>query len=213
MIEFDRVTIASGSFRLTDITFVVPGGAYAALVGRTGVGKTTLVEALCGLRAVESGTIRIDGRDVTRLPPAARGVGYVPQDVALFEHLRVCDNIGFALALRGATRAENRARVSELAELMHIEALLDRRVGGLSGGERQRVALARALAGRPSVLALDEPLSALDEATREQMCDALLDAHRVSGATVLHITHSLSEAERLAGRVFRLTADGFRNGP
>lgn len=207
MIQFENVTVVAGDFRLERISFEVPRGAYAVLVGRTGVGKTTLMEALCGLRQVESGVIRIGGRDVTAAPPRARGVGYVPQDVALFDHMPVRENVAFALRARGAAESACQSRVAALTDLLGIAHLANRKIAGLSGGERQRVALARALAAGPSVLALDEPLAALDEATRDQMCEVLRAAHAASGATVLQITHSTAEAERLGSLRLRLTVE------
>src|SRR5207302_2396916 len=125
--------------------------------------------ALAGLRAIEAGTIRLAGRDVTRLRPAARGVGYVPQDGALFDTMSVRDNLGFALDVRGDSRADIARRVEELASWLEVGHLLDRRPHNLSGGEKQRVALGRALAPRPPVLLLDEPLGPLDDDTRDNL--------------------------------------------
>ncbi len=186
------------------VCFEVPTGAYAVLMGRTGSGKTTLLEAVAGLQAVRAGRIVLGGRDVTREKPAARGVGYVPQEGALFAQMRVRDQIGFALRVRGRPRREVRQRVAELAGLLGVTPLLDRYPDRLSGGERQRVAVGRALAFRPATLLLDEPLSALDEETRHQMIALLRDVQRTSGATTLHVTHSIEEARALADRLYRL---------
>jgi molybdate/tungstate transport system ATP-binding protein len=141
------------------------------------------------------------------LPPAERGVGYVPQDRALFPTMLVREQLAFALVLRALGQAEIAVRVDELAELLGITGLLDRTPDKLSGGEAQRVALGRALAHAPAVLCLDEPLAALDEELHGEMCRLLERVHRETGVTVLHITHSPSEAKRLAGCHFRL-ADG-----
>lgn len=204
MITVEGLQVAAGAFRLTDISFQVPSGAYGVLMGKTGCGKTTILESIIGLRSVTGGRILLYDRDVTGLQPAVRGIGYVPQDGALFSRMTVGQQMGLALVIRGVSQQRVRRRVAELAELLGIGHLLDRRPRGLSGGERQRVALGRALSFRPRVLCLDEPLSALDEETRGQMCQLLNDVRQRTGVTTLHITHNWSEAETLADCVFRL---------
>jgi molybdate/tungstate transport system ATP-binding protein len=203
MIELDCVTVRQGAFALDGVSFAVPAGAYAVLLGRTGSGKTTLLEVVAGLRP-HAGRVLLRGADVTLLPPAARNVGYVPQDVALFRTMTVRQNLGFALAVRGAGRAEVDARVAELAGWLGLNAILDRYAVGLSGGEGQRVALGRALAARPDVLLLDEPLNAVDEATAADLLDRLAALRRERRVTVLHITHNRAEADRLADLVLEL---------
>ena len=198
MIEVDKLSMRLGTFNLDGISFSVPSGAYAALMGKTGVGKTSVLEAICGLKPTTGGTVRLAGRDVTQLRPADRGIGFVPQDAALFSTMTVRDQLGFSLAVRRRPKQEIAARVGELAARLGIESLLDRRPPGLSGGEKQRVALGRALAFRPRILCLDEPLSALDEDTREDLCELLRDLTRESGVTTLHITHNRTEARALA---------------
>ncbi len=210
MISLADVSICQGGFALRGVSLEVPTGEYAVLMGKTGTGKTTLLEAICGLRPLTAGRIRLMGRDVTDLRPAARGLGYVPQDGSLFSRLTVREHLAFALVIRRWSRAAIERRVAELAQLLGIEPLLDRRPHGLSGGEIQRVALGRALAMRPGVLLLDEPLSAIDEDTRQEMYDLLRSVRRQTGATVLHVTHNRSEAERLADRVFELRNGGVR---
>src|SRR5262245_60382167 len=176
-------------------------------MGRTGAGKTSILEVVAGLRRPAAGRVVLYGRDVTRLPPAARGVGYVPQDAALFRTMTVRENLAFALEVRKAPAKEVDARIGELADWLGLTGLLDRRAVGLSGGESQRVALGRALAFRPGVLLLDEPLNAVDEETRDQLLD-LLAAVRGSGTvTVLHVTHSRAEADRLGDVVLRLAGE------
>ena len=204
MIDLSDITIHAGEFRLEDVTLRVPTGKYGVMMGRTGSGKTTILESILGLRHVASGKILLDGRDVTRFKPAARGVGFVPQDGALFSTMTVREQMGLALTIRKVPAADVQKRVDELAELLHITALLERRPVGLSGGERQRVALGRALSFRPRVLCLDEPLSALDDDTRHQMCELLADVRRRTGVTALHVTHNIHEAEALADCVFRI---------
>jgi ABC-type sugar transport system ATPase subunit len=207
MITVDHLTVRVGGFALEDVGFDVPTGQYAVLMGRTGAGKTTLLEALCGLKAVTSGAIRLNGREVTRLRPAERGIGYVPQDRALFQTMTVREHLAFALTIQKAGRRVIQQTVAELSRLLGIEHLLDRRPPGLSGGEAQRVALGRALSARPGVLCLDEPLSALDDETRQEIYELLEQVQESTNVTILHVTHNRDEAERLADRIFLL-----RNG-
>ncbi len=202
MIEIENVTVRSGAFVLTNVSAVVPEGDYAVLMGGTGQGKSTILEAVCGLRPIESGRIRLDGTDVTQWKPANRNIGYVPQDLALFPTMTVREHLEFALRLRRASRALLRQRVDELADVLGIGLLLDRRMRGLSGGEAQRVALGRALSFRPRLLLLDEPLNALDESTRDRLCELLRTIQKHNGLTTVHVTHSRSEAKLLADRLF-----------
>lgn len=202
MIRIEDLVVQIGDFRLAGVSLEVPTGQYAALMGRTGSGKTTIVECLCGLRPIQSGKIFLAGKDVTQLRPAERGIGYVPQDGALFPTMTVRQHLEFPLRIhRWRPRAMAR-RTEELAELLSIEHLLKRRPAGLSGGELQRVALGRALAFEPSTLLLDEPLSALDDQTREQMYTLLNELQQHIGVTALHITHSRSEVRHLADLLF-----------
>lgn len=218
MIRVENLSLRAGHFALEGITFEVPTGRHAVLMGRTGAGKTTLLESLCGLRQVTAGRIWLMGREVTNLKPSERGIGLVPQDGALFETMSVREHLGFALKIRKLKRPAIDGRVAELADLLGLEKLLDRKPDGLSGGERQRVALGRALAARPGILCLDEPLSALDDSTRDEMY-ALLDSVRAkTGVTTLHITHNRPEATRLGdfvlllenGKIRRLEPDELR---
>lgn len=204
MICLENISWRAGAFRLENISFQIPARRYAVLMGRTGCGKTTLLEIICGLRRALSGRVRIDGRDVTDEPPGERGIGYVPQDGAMFPTMTVREQIGFALRLRRRPAAEIRQRVDELAEHLGVGPLLDRLPHHLSGGERQRVALGRALAAKPSVLLLDEPLSALDEELRDDLATLLKQIQRELGVTAMHITHSVREATQLADVLFRL---------
>ena len=204
MIAVEGLCIRAGAFRLEDISFQIPTGGYGVLMGKTGSGKTTILESIIGLRHVVAGRILLCGRDVTRLKPAVRGIGYVPQDGAMFSKMTVAEQMGLALTIRRVPDAAVKQRVKELAELLGITHLLERRPQGLSGGERQRVALGRALSFRPGVLCLDEPLSALDEETRAQMCSLLDDIRHRTGVTTLHITHNTHEADTLADCMIRL---------
>jgi len=207
VIAFEWVTVRSGGFRLQNVSFEIPTGGYGVLMGKTGSGKTTILEAICGLRDIAEGAVRLAGRDVTGFRPGDRGIGYVPQDRALFQTMTVRENLSFAPSIQGWNAGEIGARVEELATLLRIAPLLDRSPAGLSGGEAQRVALGRALAARPKILLLDEPLSALDDETWEGMIDLLGEVRKATGVTTLHVTHRREEARRLADRVLIL-ADG-----
>lgn len=204
MIQVEQLSVHAGDFRLQGVSFEIPAAAYGVLMGKTGSGKTTLLESILGLRRIDAGRIQLCGRDVTRLDPATRGIGYVPQDGALFSKMTVRDHLGFPLMIRRQSRKEVERRVQELAELLQIKDLLPRRPLGLSGGERQRVALGRALAFRPRILCLDEPLSALDSETRRQMCALLRNLQEQTGVTALHVTHNLDEAQTLADTLLRI---------
>lgn len=204
MIEVIDLTAVAGDLTLDAVSLAVPQGEYAVLMGPTGSGKTTLLECLCGLRPVTSGEVRLAGRDATDLPPRARGIGYVPQDGALFVTHTVREHLAFSLEVRGRPRTEVAQRCDELAELLHLGPLMDRLPERLSGGERQRVALGRALASRPAVLLLDEPLSAVDESARAELHQVLRDVQRQTGVTTLHVTHHRGEATALADCTFTM---------
>jgi len=204
VIRLENVSVRAGRFELANICFEIPTGQCGVLMGRTGSGKTTLLEAICGLRTVAGGRIHFLDHDVTNLKPAERGIGYVPQDRALFQTMSVREHLAFALAIRNAARQTIEQRVAELSRLLGIEHLLDRKPQGLSGGEAQRVALGRALAARPGILCLDEPLSALDDETRGEMYELLEKVQQTTGVTTLHVTHNLNEAEQLADRILLL---------
>lgn len=202
-IACEDLAIRAGGFERRGITLRIPEGQCAVLMGKTGCGKTTLMETLCGLRPTVAGRILISGRDVTSLPPRHRGIGYVPQDVALFSSMSVFENIAFALRIRNWEETRIRERVDVLAERLGVTSLLRRRVPGLSGGEAKRVALGRALAFRPGILCLDEPLSALDADTHESMCALIRETLTQEGVTAFLITHNPEEAQRLGDRVIQ----------
>ena len=204
MIRFENISWSAGTFALSGVSFTVPQGSYAVLMGRSGSGKTSLLELLCGLRFPSSGAIWIGDRELTNLTPGERSIGYVPQDGALFPTMTVRENIGFAPRIRGESGPGSRAAVESLAERLGIAGVLDRKPQHLSGGERQRVALARALAATPTVLVLDEPLSALDEELREDLARLLKEIQRDLKLTTLHVTHHRQEAAQLADHVLRL---------
>jgi molybdate/tungstate transport system ATP-binding protein len=203
VIRVEGLQIDQGDFHLRNIQLDVPKGGYAVLMGRTGCGKTTVIEAICGLRPIGQGSIWLANREVTHLHAAERGIGYVPQDGALFSTMRVRDQLAFALTIRRRPKKEIQRRVAELAQLLGIEAILHRMPRGLSGGEKQRVALGRALSFEPEVLLVDEPLSALDDHTRQQMYQVLRRVREHTGATTLHVTHNREDAFELADHLFQ----------
>ncbi len=174
-------------------------------MGKTGCGKTSILEAIAGLRPLVSGTIELGDRVVNGLPPGGRGLGYVPQDGALFPTLTVREHLAFALSIRRVAHGEIEQRVRELANWLEIAPLLARRPLGLSGGEAQRVAARPGgMSFRPRFLLMDEPLSSLDESTHGQLVELLQDIRKRAEVTVLHVTHSRREAESLADVLFRL---------
>ncbi len=205
MISIEQLAVRSGKFLLPPLTMQIESGRCAILMGRTGSGKTTLLEAICGLRPIIGGRVLLDGEDVTSLPPAQRRIAYVPQDLALFPTMTVREHLEFALTIRRWDRQATETRVAELADLLGIRPLLDRRPLGLSGGEQQRVALGRALSFPPRIMLLDEPLSALDDSTREEMYFLLKKLQLDLQVTCLHVTHNWQEARRLADQLFVLS--------
>jgi len=196
MIRTEEITFRVGAFQLHRLSMEIATGEYFIMLGPPGSGKTVFLECICGLKRIESGRIYIDGREVTNLEPRLRGIGYVPQDYALFPHLSVEKNIAFGL--RGLGRAEQ--KVTEAADLLGIRQLLSRSIAGLSGGEKQRVALARALVLQPRILLLDEPVCALDEVTRQEVCAQLRSIQRKFNLTTIHVSHNLEEAFSVADR-------------
>ncbi len=196
MILTEEISFAIGTFELRNLSIDIAEREYFVLLGPPGSGKTIFLECLCGLKKIQSGRILIDGRDVTNLEPRRRNIGYVPQDYALFPHLSVEENIAFGLRAHGYTETN----ITETADMLGIRHLLSRNVDGLSGGEKQRVALARALVLKPKVLLLDEPVCALDEVTRQQVCAQLSDIQRRLGLTTIHVSHNLEEAFSVADR-------------
>lgn len=206
MIRVESLGVKAGQFALHNFSLDVALGEYAAIMGRTGCGKTTLLEAICGLRRIVCGKIIVGSIDVTRAAPESRNIGYVPQDLALFPTLTVREHLDFALRLRRHSKDKIAGRVQELADQLSIPHLLDRYPAGLSGGEAQRVALGRALSFRPPVLLLDEPLSALDDLTRGGLIDLLRRIKLTRTVTILHVTHNLEEAQSLADRIVQLSS-------
>jgi ABC-type Fe3+/spermidine/putrescine transport system ATPase subunit len=169
------------------------------LFGPSGAGKTTVLECVAGLQAMDRGQVRLDGEDITRVPPRRRGLGYVFQSPALFPHLTAQENVAYGL--HGLEPGKRRKRAQEMMERFRIAHVAEQRPGRLSGGEKQRVALARTLATRPRLLLMDEPLSALDMATKLDILEDLRAWDREQGIPILYVTHVLHEAFSLGDQV------------
>ncbi len=201
MISVRDLSATYGDFTLHDVNLDLREGGCLAILGPSGAGKTLLLETVMGARRPRRGEVLLDGRNVTTLPPEARRIAYIPQDLALFPHLSVRDNIVFGLPSRSARRAASDP-LKRLAAMLRIEHILDRRhIGTLSGGERQRVALARAMIVRPRVLFLDEPFSSLDAATASDLLWSFREMRKQMRTTVFLVTHNLHEASLLADDV------------
>lgn len=194
MLQIQQLETRAGQFQLRGIDLAAEAGSYGVLLGPPGSGKSVLVETICGLRKAMAGRILIAGKDATDDDPRDRLVGYVPQDYLLFPTMRVAENITFGLRSRRIDHGTALKQAEWVVDLLRIGHLLQRWPRTLSGGEQQRVALARALAIKPRILLLDEPVSALDEGLREQVCRELRRCQRELGITTIHISHNLEEA-------------------
>jgi molybdopterin-binding protein len=201
MIEINNLSVDLGEFILSNINLNIEEGDYFIILGPTGAGKTVLLESIAGLHPVKNGEIRLRGMDVTALEPEKRNIGIVYQDHVLFPHLTVRDNICFGLKMHKLERQAIEARLDWMVGLLNIQHLLHRKPDTLSGGERQKVSLARALSTRPEILLVDEPLSALDPETKENVQQELRALHRKLGITILHVTHDFEEAISLGNHI------------
>jgi len=191
----------TGHAALHDLTLEVLDGELLVLLGPSGCGKTTALRCIAGLEHPAAGDVLIDDRVVTRVPPADRNVAMVFQNYALYPHLTVGENIGFALEVRGTSQADIDRRVAGVAARLGIAELLERRPDQLSGGQRQRAALARAMVREPAVFLLDEPLSNLDANLRVELRAELVALHRALGATMVYVTHDQGEAMTMGQRI------------
>ena len=192
---------------LKDISLEVRSGEILALLGESGCGKSSLLKAMLGLYPLSKGKIFFQGKEIQNLPSHKRGISVVFQDLRLFPHLNVGENVGFSLELQKIPKAERKKRVEELLKLVQLEGYSERRIDSLSGGQMQRVAIARALAMNENILFLDEPFSALDPNLRREMGDFLLELQKKENLTVVLVTHDQEEALRLAHRI-ALMKDG-----
>jgi multiple sugar transport system ATP-binding protein len=184
-----------------NVSLSIDDGEFMVLVGPSGCGKTTLLRSIGGLEGPTAGRILIDGRDVSQLPPGARDLAMVFQNYALYPHMTVRQNLGYSLRVHRTQRQEIARRVQEVAEMLGLDELLDRRPGALSGGQQQRVAMGRAIIREPAAFLMDEPLSNLDAKLRVNMRASLQDLHTRLGTTTVYVTHDQVEAMTLGDRV------------
>jgi multiple sugar transport system ATP-binding protein len=190
-----------GVVAVDDVSLEIEGGEFLVLVGPSGCGKSTLLRMIAGLEDVTDGSITIDGRDVTELPPRSRDVAMVFQTYALYPHMTVRENLGYGLRVRKTSKDEVTRRVEEVAQMLGLENLLGRRPAALSGGQRQRVAMGRAIVREPKAFLMDEPLSNLDAKLRVSMRAQLSSLHARLGTTTIYVTHDQVEAMTLGQRV------------
>ncbi|RJS46158.1 sulfate/molybdate ABC transporter ATP-binding protein [Nocardioides cavernaquae] len=201
-IEIKNINKTFGDFvALEDVNLTIPTGQLTALLGPSGGGKSTLLRIIAGLDNADSGTVEIEGVNATSLPPQKRNVGFVFQHYAVFKHMTVAKNVAFGLEIRKRPKAEVKARVAELLELVHLAQFANRLPSQLSGGQRQRLALARALAVEPTVLLLDEPFGALDAKVRKELRDWLRRLHDEVHVTTVFVTHDQEEALEVADEI------------
>ncbi|HEY2005940.1 MAG TPA: sulfate ABC transporter ATP-binding protein, partial [Solirubrobacteraceae bacterium] len=201
-IEVDTIAKQFGDFTaLQDVSLEVPEGSLTALLGPSGSGKSTLLRIIAGLETPDSGTVLINGDDVSHVIPQKRGIGFVFQHYAAFTHMTVRENVAFGLRIRKRPKAEIRERVDELLALVGLTQWSEQRPSQLSGGQRQRMALARALAVQPKVLLLDEPFGALDATVRAELRTWLRRLHDEQHVTTVLVTHDQEEAMEVADRI------------
>lgn len=205
-VGLENISFSIGSFKMQDLSLDIRKGEYFVVTGHNGSGKTIIIKIITGIYRPDSGVVRLGGEIMNDIPPWKRNIGYVPQEGLLFFNRSVRDNIRFGLEVRKVDESSVVERVDRVAELLNITHLMARPVTGLSGGERQRVALARALAFEPRVLLLDEPVSAIDENSRDELCRELRRIQRALGITVLHVAHAQREIDLVADRCGRIEA-------
>jgi len=206
-IELSGIQKHYGAYHaLRGIDIAIPKGQFVALVGPSGCGKSTLLRTLAGLETISSGMIRIEGEDITRMPPRMRDIAMVFQSYALYPHMTVEKNLTYSLRLKGVSKAEARRKAEEIAQITGLTTLLARYPRELSGGQRQRVAMGRAIIRNPKAFLFDEPLSNLDAALRVHMRAEIRKLHNSLGATSVYVTHDQIEAMTMADHVVVMRA-------
>lgn len=201
MVEIKNYSIQLGSFQLNNINLSISEKEIFAVLGRTGSGKTVLLESVAGFYRKFSGDVSIQGKPVIEIPLEKRQIGFVYQDFGLFNHMTVYENITYGLKIQRKDKAYKKEMADKMAEILSIGHILNQYPGTLSGGERQRTALARALILNPKLLLMDEPFSSLDPATKETMYQQIKEIHKIFGCTILFVTHDFNEAQIMADRI------------
>ncbi len=208
-VRIDNVTKKFGhTLAVGDFSAELQDGHLICLLGPSGCGKSTLLNMLCGIVPVTQGQIYFDDKDVTKLPPDQRNIGMVFQNYALYPHMTVAQNIAFPLEVQKVKKEERKARVEEIAKLVHVDNLLKRYPSELSGGQQQRVAIARAMVKKPQLLLMDEPLSNLDARLRLEMREEIRRIQKETGITTVFVTHDQEEAMSISDSIL-LMKDGY----
>ena len=199
MLKVANLSVAfDGKPIITDLSFEVPTATTLAITGPSGVGKSTVLQAICGLVRISSGVISVDNHDITHVPTHKRGIGMVTQSNDLFPHLTVSQNIAFGLRMRGSSSKDTSQRVQEMLDVVGLSDFAERDIHSLSGGESRRISLARALAPSPSILLLDEPFTGLDDETRDALIHQVKSILQSSAMTSILVTHDQPEADFLS---------------
>jgi len=201
IVEIKDFSIQLGTFRLKKINLNVYRNEIFAILGKTGSGKTVLLESVAGFYKGLSGNICIEGQDISNIPLEKRGIGFVYQDFGLFPHMTAYGNISYGLKMKKIDKLKRWEIVNQAAEILSIQHILNQYPGTLSGGERQRTAIARSLVLKPKILLMDEPFSALDPITKKVMYKQVEEIHTIYGCTILFVTHDFTEAQTIADRI------------
>jgi ABC-type sugar transport system ATPase subunit len=201
LIKINNLTVRVKNFSIRNINIEINEGEIFAILGKTGAGKSMLLETIAGFYQPDCGAVFLSDVNVRDMEPEHRQIGFVYQDYGLFPHMSVYENIYFGLKMNKVKKEEADARIRDMVELLNIGSVIKQYPATLSGGEKQRTALARALVLNPKVLLLDEPFSALDPDTRNQMYHFIMKIHKTFSCTIVFVTHDFKEAHKLANRV------------
>lgn len=201
LIDLEQFSVSVGSFSLKNINLQIYENEIFAILGKTGSGKTVLLESIAGFYKSEEGSIKIYDKKVNEIPLENRRIGFVYQDYGLFPHMTVFNNISYGLKIQKVNKKIIKSTVEEICKILSIENILNQYPGTLSGGEKQRTALARSVVLKPKILLMDEPFSALDPTTKLSMYDEIKKIHKIFGCTIIFVTHDFNEAQIMADRI------------